>query len=90
MTASTLHNKTFKASSLGVLAINLAETKSRQWFLNQVDFCLEGRAPLKQCYDSYKQFLLKDRKKLPLSKKTFSIVVRDTFRLLLSWVRPAQ
>jgi hypothetical protein len=48
-----------------------------KWFNDHVQFSLAHNVTLKECYESYKGFLMDDLAKLPLNKRGLAVLLRS-------------
>lgn len=75
----TLENPVKPSPSKG-LKKELTRDKEKEnfyeWLANRVGRCLAGRTTLKECYDSYTSFLIRDLKKISVTKRGFSTLLR--------------
>lgn len=65
----------FKALKRGV-AKDKEKENFDEWLDNRVGRCLASRTTLKQYYDSYRSFLIRDLKEIPLTKRGFSTLLK--------------
>lgn len=75
----TLENPVKPSPSKG-LKKEVAKDKEKEnfdeWLDNRVGRSLAGRTTLKECYDSYTSFLMTNLKKIPVTKRGFSTLLR--------------